>query len=432
MLQDCRKTARMAQFFRSLGPHRQTIPLVLLCLLLIASVKAQERVRTAAGKLPIESFRGVPETFLHIGPFQEELTGSAGVAYTDNSNLAPSGDRISRLRFYENLTLNTTWVITHLNQLQFKFGGTLYEDFFGNGRTKISLGISPDSLLQFQFAVSNLRFRFYDRFSYVQDPSSDPTATNTTYLNSVTNTLGGVVDADLNLAVVSLAADWTYNDQNGSNAEGQTNDTTTGSRNSYRVTPSVTFQWSPTIQYGLTASFTRTTGSGGGNATTSGTVDSISVGPFLRGQLSRRTDIDLGVGATIPSTKPSLAPDYYYSAVIRHQFNRNWQLIFSAAHELVFTTGIDLTEQTSFRLGTELNLTRFVALAGSSFISFGEEKSGGTPGNFAQYGIELSSGWRPHKRWLARITYDFLRRTADTARDSYIQNTIGFDLSYRF
>ena len=424
-------SSQMPLFFRLLGPHLGTIALIQVCLFPIAA-KAQERVRTSAGRLPIESFRSVPETFLHIGPFQEVLIGSGGVAYTDNANLSPSADKVSRLRFYQDLSLETTWVISHLNLLQFKLGGTLYEDFFGNGRTKVSTGISPDSLIQFQFVVSNLRVRLFDQFSYVQDPNTNPTATNTAYLNNLTNTVGAVVDADFNLFILSLAADYTYNNQSGSNAEGQSNGNTTGTRDSYRVTPSVTFQLSPTVQYGLNATFTRTTGSGGENGGASQNVNSFSVGPFMHGKLSTRTDFDLSVGALIPRTKPSLPPTYYYSAIIRHQFNRNWQLIFSAAHDLIFTTGVDLTEETTVRLGTELNLTRFVSVGGSSFVNFGDEKTGGTTGNFAQYGIELGLGWKPHKRWSTGLTYDFLRRTADSAANSYIQNTIAFNVSYKF
>jgi hypothetical protein len=309
-------------------------------------------------------------------------------------------------------------------------GSTLYEDFFGNGKTKISIGISPNSLVQFQFAVSNFRFRLFDQFSYTQDPASNPTATNTTYSNNLTNTIGAAVDGDFNIAILSLGADYTYNNQSGTNATGQTNSNTTGIRNSFRVGPSVTFQWSPNIQYGLKASFTRTSGSGGGSG--SGNVNSVDVGPFIRGKLSTRTDFDLLAGATIPDTHPSLSPTYYYSAVVRHQFNRNWQLIFSADHDLIFTTGVDLTEDTIIRLATELNLTRFVAVTGSSFVSFGNEKTGGNPGNFAQYGFELKLGWKPHKRWAAALTYDFLRRTANTASDSYIANIIDFNISYRF
>jgi hypothetical protein len=184
--------------------------------------------------------------------------------------------------------------------------------------------------------------------------------------------------------------------------------------------------------YGVNASLSQSSGSSGGTGSTNQNVTSLNVGPFIRGKLSGRTDFDLAVGAILPYTTPSLPPNYYFSAVMRHQFNRNWQLIFSAAHDLIFTTGVDLTEVTTVRLGTQLNLTRFVTAAGSCFAAIGDEKSGGTPGNFSQYGLELKLGWKPHKRWSTDLVYDFLRRTADSAAQSYIQNTIAFGLTYRF
>ena len=78
-----------------------------------------------------------------------------------------------------------------------------------------------------------LRVRLYDPFSYIQNPTTDPTATNTANLNSLTNTIGAVVDTDLNIAILSLSADYTYNNQSGTNVQGQTNPTTTGTRETF-------------------------------------------------------------------------------------------------------------------------------------------------------------------------------------------------------
>jgi hypothetical protein len=71
------------------------------------------------------------------------------------------------------------------------------------------------------------------------------------------------------------------------------------------------------------------------------------------------TDVDLAAGASLFDTHPSIAPTYYVSGVIRHQVNRNLQVIFAGSHDLVFSTGTDLTGETIFRLGAQVNLTRF-------------------------------------------------------------------------
>ena len=173
-------------FFRFLRFHSVTISTVILCLFQITSLRAQERVRTAAQQLEIESFRN-PLTFFRIGPLEEVLIGSVGVGYTDNANLTPTA-KVSDLSFTQELSLNSTWVISHLNELQFNFAGQVTENFYGNGQNVVNFAISPGSLIQFKFAVSNVRVRLYDQLANVQNPTTDPTATDVANLNSFTNT----------------------------------------------------------------------------------------------------------------------------------------------------------------------------------------------------------------------------------------------------
>jgi hypothetical protein len=329
------------------------------------------------------------------------------------------------------LDLNSTLIFSHLSQLQFNLAGRLYEDFYGNGRTLLDFAI-PGALLQFQFPIADVAVRLYEQFSYVQNPTVNPTATNTSNLNNLTNTIGAEAATDWHLIVFSLAGDYTYNNQSGSTAQGATNPTTTGTSSSYRITPSIGFHFNPDVLYGVNASLTRTQGSGGGNTTGSSTVNSLNVGPFFRGKLSRFTDVDLAAGASLFDTQPSISPTYYYRVALRHQFNRNLQVIFSSSHDLFLSTGTDLSELTTFQLGAQVNLTRFITFTTSPFYNFGDEKTGPTQGNFKSYGVELGLSWRPHRRWQASIAYNFIRRIGVNAADSYIQNTVTFGVSYLF
>jgi opacity protein-like surface antigen len=433
MLKDNWIRSLVHPFNRSFGATIIAVVTTTLCLVCVDSLYAQERVRTAAGQLKIESFRN-PEAFFRLGPFEEELIGSTGVEYTDNAGLTHT-DKISRLRFYEGLSLNTVWVISHLNQLEFNLAGQLNEDFYGNGRSQLTIGISPNSDIRFQFAISNFQVRLFDRFSYVQDPTSNPRATNTATLNSLTNTVGAEVNTDLNLAGLSFFGDYTYNNQSGSTAQGQGNPTTTGTRNSLRFGSNVTFHLSPLILYGIDAGLTRSNGSGGG--ATSSNVTSYHVGPFIRGHPSMLTEFDLAAGVNLTETTPSVPLGYYVFGVIRHQFNRNWQLVFSASHDLEFTTGTQLTEESSFRLGTQLNLTRFITFTGAPFVRFGDTPSGNVntatnQGSFTRYGVGVGLNWKLRRRWSTDLSYEFARRIGTSATDSYIQNTITFQVSYRF
>src|SRR6266478_6380595 len=100
--------SRVTRFSQFLQTCPATIPWAIIYLMLVTSVCAQEPVRIAPEKLPIQSFRQSPEAFFYLGPFQEVLIGSAGVQYTDNANLTQS-NKISDLSFYQGLSLNTTW-----------------------------------------------------------------------------------------------------------------------------------------------------------------------------------------------------------------------------------------------------------------------------------------------------------------------------------
>ena len=400
---------------------RATASSILCCLALVTSLRAQEPVRTAAQQLPIQTFRQSPEAFFYLGPFQEILTGALGVAYTDNVGLSTT-DKVSDLSYAESLSLNTTWVVSHLNQLQFNFGGQLIENFYGNGKNLVTFAVDPTSKIEFKLAIGDFLVRVYDQFSYTQNPTTDPTATNTANLNSLTNTFGTVVDWDLTLAVLSLSGDLTYNNQSGSTVLGQNNPSTTGTRESFRLGSSLTFRLSPDILYGITGVGTRSTSSDAPG------VNSLNLGAFTKGKLSKAFEFDLSAGITLVDTKPHIAPTFYFSAAFRYQVDPHLQLLLSADRDLIFTTGTDLTQENVFKIGAQWGITRAITFSLSPFINFGDVKTttntvgintaglstSAQQGNYSQYGIEAGLVWKLRKRWSTGITYDYVRRLSES------------------
>jgi hypothetical protein len=440
MPQDCCIVSKASRRFRLRCIFMVSVVLsVVPCLVPITAAQAQERIRSAARELEIQEFRK-PETFVRLGPFQEELTGFTGIDITDNSNIVHTG-KISRVSIFEGFSLNTIWTLSHINQLEFNFGGRLREDFYGNGTSNVNFSIAPDSLLQFKFAIDDVQVRLYDNFSYTQDPTTNPVAANTTYLNSFNNIIGGEVKKDLNRAVFTLSGDYSYNNESGTNAQGQTAGSTSGTRNTFRVGSSLGFRWSPTFLYGIETSLSRTSGSSRGVRGVSSNVNSINLGPFIRGEITRLTDFDFGVGATLLDAKPSVPPTCYFLAVLRHQFNRNFQLILSGSHELIFTTGADITEEYVFQAATQLNLTRFITFTANPNLILGDSRiapnqvnfqNGTIGGNFKEYAIGASLRWKPRRHLSAAVSYDFRRRDAEVANGSYSQNRILFEINYVF
>ncbi|MBV9672002.1 MAG: hypothetical protein JO076_04160, partial [Verrucomicrobia bacterium] len=150
------------------------------------SAPAQERVRTTS-PFPLQTFRRPEEYFFRLGPVDGQVTASTGILFTDNANLVNTG-AISRTSFFQALDLTAIWELSQFNQLQINLGGRLTEDFYSKGKSQVYPSIAPDSLIQFQFSVGLVLVRLYDQISYIQDPTSQPTATGTTNLNLFTNT----------------------------------------------------------------------------------------------------------------------------------------------------------------------------------------------------------------------------------------------------
>lgn len=435
--------ANMVLFFvRFLRRHLPTFATISFCLIHITSLRAQERVRTSAQPLPIQSFQRPPEEFFQLGPFHEELRGAVGVEYDDNVNLTNT-DRISDLSFNQGLSLNTTWVISYLNKLVFNFGGQLIENFYGNGKTRVNFAVDPNSKIEFNFAIGDTTvIRLYDEFSFVQNPTTDPTATNTANLNSLSNTIGAAVDEDLGLALVSVLADYSYNNQSGTNSQGQANPTTTGTRETFRAGPTITFRLSPTILYGVDVIGTKSSGTSAAN------VNSLNAGPFIKGKLSDHFEFELAAGITLVHTQPEIPTDYYVSAALRYRLTPATQVLFSASHNLIFTVGTSLTEQNLFTLGIETGLTRYISFTLSPFVNYGDVLTSTTQtgasavfnqGPYTQFGVTAGLAWKLRKRWSTALTYNFIRRessstfgTGVSGSNNYIQNTIAFSIGYAF
>src|SRR6516165_8110684 len=101
MSKNDRIQSRVTPFYRSSGNTVIAVIATTLCLFCANSLRAQQRVRTAQGRLEIESFKN-PLIFFRLGPLQEELLGSAGFEYTDNSGLSNT-NKISRFRLSQGL-----------------------------------------------------------------------------------------------------------------------------------------------------------------------------------------------------------------------------------------------------------------------------------------------------------------------------------------
>jgi hypothetical protein len=115
-------------------------------------------------------------------------------------------------------------------------------------------------------------------------------------------------------------------------------------------------------------------------------------------------------------------------------------VILSGSHELIFTTGTDITEEYVFQAATQLNLTRFITFTANPNLLLGDSRiprtanfqNGTIGGNFKEYAIGASLRWKPRRHLSAAVSYDFRRRDAEVTNGSYSQNRIVFEINYIF
>jgi hypothetical protein len=204
---------------------------------------------------------------------------------------------------------------------------------------------------------------------------------------------------------------------------------------------------SPDILYGISGVGTRSTSSDAPG------VNSLNLGAFTKGKLSKAFEFDLSAGITLVDTKPHIAPTFYFSAAFRYQVDPHLQLLLSADRDLIFTTGTDLTQENIFKIGAQWGITRAITFSLSPFINFGDVETttntvgintvglstSAQQGNYSQYGIEAGLVWKLRKRWSTGLTYDYVRRLSETTSagiqpggNNYVQNSIAFSISYAF
>jgi hypothetical protein len=404
----------------------------MLAISLLVTTKAvcQQSIRTPE-QSEFRTFRTNTEgtSLINLGPFHGEATLDVGYEYNDNAQVT-NQSTLSLSEIFEALHLDMGWTLSPLNRLDLKLDGRLEENFYSNGSNQLNLDISPGSQLQLQATVGDVILRAFEQFAIIQDPVSDPTATNQTNLNRLTNTIGIAAIKPLYHAAIGLEFDYIYSDS----FSGSSADTGTSvNRNSLRLASTFGLDISPELSYGLEASATDNAGSGNED------IKSLSFGPYLRGHLTRLLDVDLGAGITLTDSSLSGSAPYYVSLTIRHQVFRTFQYVIGFSHDLDFSSGLSLSQNNNFFLSAQWQLLRIWTISAGPFVNFGHVLTGFSPGNYTQYGVSIQSRFKLGKRISTGIGYRFTHRegngtTTGTGgtNGNYAQNLLTLDLTYAF
>ncbi|MBV8282634.1 MAG: hypothetical protein JO347_11325 [Candidatus Eremiobacteraeota bacterium] len=393
----------------------------------------QQSVRTPEVP-PFTEFAPNPEdqTFVRVGPFSGIGKLGLGYLYTDNANTTGTNttgtQKLSLNEIFEDLDVDLSWPMSPFNRIDLRLGGQLQENFYSNGTNALNLAIHPGSQIQFEARIGEFLLRAFERFTILQDPVTDPSVAGQTNLNRLSNTIGAGVELPLYHADFDLTFAYTYSDQLG----GAAISAAAGGvlLNSFHLGSKISFQFSPTLSYGLEVNATYNAGDGPFDFYT------FSLGPFIRGNITRLLEVDAGVGPLLSAGPAGEPPQYYAFLAIRYRFSRLLQILAGIDHDTEFSSGLGVTQNNNIRLTVRASLTQRWAVSVGPYVNFGSVITGELPGSYTQIGVETLLNYAFSRRLTGELTYRYARRNGGhsevEAGTSYTQNLASVSLSYHF
>ena len=378
-------------------------------------------------------------SFLRLGPFYGTAGVDAGYLFTDNANNSQN-DKLSLNELFEGIDFDLVWTLSPFNRIELVLNGELQENFYSDGKQLFNVMLLPGSQIVFQAKVGDALLRAFEQFAITQDPITDPAIAGQANLRRLTNTVGMGVLYPLSRVNFGLEFDYTYSDiLGGSNPTPQSSPTAQQGgvlRNSFRLGGTFGIQVSPDFSYGLEANTTANIGDGPND------VYTVSVGPFLRGRLTRLLALDSSVGLLLISA-PKISPTQYYAYLsVRSDLSRIFRVLGGITHDFDFSTGLGVTENNNFHLTAQADLSRMWTVSVGPFVNFGQVINGQLPGSYTQYGVTVDSMFRFSTHLTAGIDYRFAKRDSGaTSRGTtsggvttgrYTQNLISFTVRYGF
>lgn len=390
-----------------------------------AIANAQQSIRTPESPAFSALSANPQASFITVGPFRGAANAGVGYSYTDNANTTEF-NKLADNQFYESLGLGLSWPISAFNQIDIALNGRLEEDFYSNGTNALNVEILPGSQIRFQVEIGSVQVRAFEQFAIIQDPVADPTASGQTNLNRLINTFGVSAAVPVGVMKLGFEVDYTYSSALNGTPTGAGTQSVGDVRNSFRLASTIGFAASPSLDYGLEISATANTGAGPND------VNSLSIGPFIRGRLTQLIEVDAGTGLTIVDA-PGLGPAQYYGYVsIRHHLSRVTEILLGVSHDLIFSDGLNLAKSNDFYLTLQTQLTPQVTCSVGPFVDFGRVISGENPGSYTQYGVSAGSTFQLSRQITTAISYRFARRDGADPSGRYIQNLFSLQFGYGF
>jgi len=427
--------------------YRALLPIGLAAMSLAGSIctaPAQESRSSLAGEQSAEAAKTqeyLQGYNLHYGPVSFQLESSLHVEFTDNainSGIKRSADEI----ITPEIDLRSYWPLTELNALTFSLGLS-YMYFVKNTQLNPDTPlISPGSELALLLYVKNFRFRFHERFSYVESLYYGLTYSqqlgqfinlvNLGTFGRIDNFAGFTSDWDLNTIVLSFGYD-------------HENFISTLSPLDYLTRASELFSLEADVVLGPKFRSGLESRAIWSAYDTEQIPDNwrARVGPFV--DLSpgeQHLSLRAGGGYDEPliPRKAGLATDYTpYYAYFRANHTVNDWLSYSlnVAHENQVGWNTANLATTYVGLSTSLRFIDKVELNPGFLYGLGKESGPYYTGqfyheNYDWFDASLGLVYHFGERWAADLRYEYLQKDSDLLNAGLYRNRLTGGVAYRF
>jgi hypothetical protein len=361
------------------------------------------------------------------GPFQLDLSAGLRVEASDNVRYSAQGAQ-EDLIFAPNIRFRSLWPVTEKNILSFG-AGVGYNAYLQNTDLNY-LFITPDSDVSFDVYAGDFVLNFHDRFHYTQDVASQPSVSGRGSYGRFENTVGMLVNWDLNKALMTFNYDhriyfatedeFSYTDHNSD---------LFGLRSAWLVTPTTPLG----VEFGF--------GTTKYDQNVLNDLVHYSAGVYFAMPSGRFSNLRLAAGYVLyePTSNTSTnraasrsMDALYAELVLAHQLTRHIAYSVSAGQQMQAGVYAQTLTLLYARTSVQWNVIRGYGLTTSFGYENGEEAGRLDVENFDRFSAGITLSKRLSTKLNTSLGYSFLTRSSDLPGRSYSQNRLVLNLNYSF
>jgi outer membrane protein assembly factor BamA len=274
-----------------------------------------------------------------------------------------------------------------------------------------------------------VKFRFYDQFSYQQDPVGVGQLSNVSEFDRFANVAG--VRADWDLGDIILSADfnhtsfWVFSEPY-----------KYLSYQSDTISPEITFKLSPTVEAGLMSAFTDVRYS----ENVQPDQDSASGGPYITANITPNLAVTAEAGyyyarygsGALNGDNSTSNSTYYANLAINHRINDVLKESFTAGRETILGINTDYTERVFANYNASWMATSYLNIGGNLWWENLNDSSGPYAEDADRYGVGITFTYQLMDHLSTSLAYQFVLKDADPSYLSYYQDVVTLGVSYHF